>query len=49
MLNAIQSFIAGEQNEEMIKLLDKEEVKRVVFEPNGKSVSGLDSFSRVSF
>ncbi|KAH0672992.1 hypothetical protein KY284_024079 [Solanum tuberosum] len=42
-------MITEEENEEMIKLPTQEEIKRVVFELNGESVSGPDDFSDLFF
>ncbi|WMV41297.1 hypothetical protein MTR67_034682 [Solanum verrucosum] len=45
MLEHIPRIISQEENEEMISLPDKEEVKTVVFKLNGSSACGPDGFT----
>lgn len=49
MLTHIPKLITDEDNEEMIKLPNLDEVKRVVFELNGDSACGPDGFSGLFF
>lgn len=42
MLQCIPKIKTEEQNEKMIRLLDQDEVKGVVFELNGESACGPD-------
>ncbi|KAH0696110.1 hypothetical protein KY290_013471 [Solanum tuberosum] len=49
MLDLIEKSITEEENEEMVRLPEQDEVKRVVFELNGSSAHGHDGFSGLFF
>lgn len=49
MLDIIPKLVTLEENEEMIKLPDQEEVKQAFFALNGESIAGPDGFIGLFF
>lgn len=49
MFEQVLALIIEEENANMIKMLEIDEIRTAVFNPNGNSACGLDSFTGLFF